>query len=441
MSPGMNRRTFLKTTGAASARLVLADFKGGLSAQSSAGGKKVRVGVLGTGGRGRGLLGVMLSLPGVEFPALCDINTEALAQAQDMVVKAGHPKPEGYGKDPEDFQRLLWRDDIDAVVIASFWEWHTPMAVAAMRNGKYAAVEVPAAMSFEECWELVNAHEETGVPCMMLENWSFRRDNLALLNMVRQGMFGELVHVQCSHTHDCIDHWFFAPTGEMRWGGRYLVKHNRSQYPTHALGPVWPWLNLGCGDYFDTAVSMANRSLGIKAYFERKFGRGHPNAKLKYAQGDIVTTLIRTKKGNTIYVKYDMQLPRPYDNQWELQGTLGIYNEQRNALYLTDRSPKYHEWEPFPPYMEKHDHRWWREMGAKAEAAGHGGTDYLELALFLEAARRKTQTPIDVYDSVLMSSVIPLSEKSIAAGYVPVECPDFTRGKWKSKKPAFGVEG
>lgn len=442
MTQPMDRREFLKVSGGASAGMILANFSGGPYAFTTGKGEKpLRVGVIGTGNRGRSLLSNLLLMPGLEFPALCDIDLNALAQAQDMVVKAGHPKPEGYSNGPEDFQRLLWREDIDAVVIATYWQWHTPMAVYAMRNGKYAAVEVPMAMTFEECWDLVNAYEETGVPCMMLENWSFREDNLALLNMVRKEMFGDIVHVQCSHTHDCIDHWFFSPEGNMRWGGRFLIEHNRSQYPTHALGPVWPWMNLGCGDYFATAVSMANREMGINAYFGRKFGLKHPYAKMKFAQGDVATTLIRTKLGNTITVKYDMQLPRPYDNQWELQGTLGIYNEQRNALYLVDKSPEYHQWEPFPPHMEKNDHAWWRKMKQEAVQAGHGGTDYLELALFLEAVRKKTQTPIDVYDSVLMSSVIPLSEKSIAGGYAPIECPDFTRGKWRTKKPAFGVGG
>lgn len=400
----------------------------------------VRIGLIGTGSHGRSLLANLLLLPGVEIPALCDVDRDGLAEARDVVVKSGHAEPDGYPGGPEDYQRLLGREDIDAVVIATPWESHAPMAVRAMRHGKYVAVEVPAALTFDECWDLVNAHEETGVPCMMLENWSFRRDNLALLNMVRRGLFGEVVHVQCAHAHDCLDHWFFSPEGTMRWGGRSLVDKNRAQYPTHALGPVWPWMDLGSGDYFDTAVSMAGRPLGINDYFRRKFGPNHPYAEAGFAQGDIVSTLIKTKKGNTIFVKVDMQLPRPYDNQWELQGTRGIYNEQRNSLYLVDRSPEYHQWEPFPPYMEKHDHAWWRGMGAEAAAAGHSGTDYLELALFVDAVRKKTQTPIDVYDSVLMSSIIPLSEKSIAAEGVPVECPDFTRGKWRTKKPAFGVE-
>ena len=443
MADQTDRRAFQKESGGAPPGPRPADLgtdpslieKGGQAA------RPVRFGVIGTGKHGRSLLSDLLLLPGLECPALCDIDPDALAQAQDMVVKAGRPRPEGYSRGPEDFQRLLWRDDIDAVVIASSWEWHMPMAVGAMRNGKYAAVEVPAAMTFEECWALVDTHEATGVPCMMLENWSFRRDNLALLNMVRKGLFGEVVHVQASHAHDCVDHWFFGPEGDMRWGGRYLIGLNRSQYPTHALGPVWPWMDLGCGDYFDTAVTMANRQLGINDYFRRKFGADHPYAKADFAQGDVVSTLVRTKKGNTIFVKYDMQLPRPYDNQWELQGTRGIYNEQRNALYLVDRSPAYHQWEPFPPYMEEHDHVWWRRMKTEAGTGGHSGTDHLELALFVEAVRQKTQTPIDVYDSVLMSAIIPLSEKSIAAGAAPVGCPDFTRGRWKTKKPSFGLEG
>jgi hypothetical protein len=175
MAENMDRREFLKLSGGASAGALLANFKSEASplVQPAQAAKPVRLGVIGTGNRGRSLLSNLLLMPGLEFPALCDIDLDALAQARDMVTKAGRAKPEGYSKGPEDFQRLLWREDIDAVVIASSWEWHTPMAVCAMRNKKYAAVEVPAAMTFEDCWDLVNTHEETGVPCMMLENWSF----------------------------------------------------------------------------------------------------------------------------------------------------------------------------------------------------------------------------------------------------------------------------
>jgi predicted dehydrogenase len=399
--------------------------------------KPVRLGVVGVGGRGTSLLGNMLHMPGVEIPAVCDVNPDHLARAQALVEKAGQPRPEGYGENEFSYEKLMARDDLDAVIIATYWQWHTPMAVSAMHHGKYAGVEVPAALEVSECWDLINTSEQTGVPCMMLENWSFRRDNLAVLNMIRRGLLGETVHCHCAHSHDCIDHWFFDREGNDRWAAEFLRKYNRDQYPTHSLGPVLSWMDINCGDVFATLASTATGQRGINAYFARTFGPDHPNAKKEFAQGDIVTTTIKTHKDKTIIVNYDMQLPRPYDNRWLIQGTLGLYNEQRNAVYITGKSPKYHEWEPFPPYQEKYDHPWWRETG---EQGGHGGTDYLELSLFLDAVRKKTQTPIDVYDSVTMSCVVGLSGESIAKGGVPVEVPDFTRGKWRTRKPRFAVE-
>ena len=397
----------------------------------------VRVGVVGTGGRGTGLSRTMLGIAGVEIPAMCDTNPANLARAQAMVEEAGRPKPEGYTGDDLAYENLMERDDLDAVIIASPWQWHTPMAVSAMRNGKYAGVEVPAALSRAECWELVNTSEETGVPCMMLENWSFRRDNLAVLNMIRQGVLGKMVHCHCAHSHNCIDHWFFDREGNDRWAAEFLLKYNRDQYPTHSLGPVLSWMDINCGDAFATLASTATAQWGINAYFARAFGPDHPNATREFAQGDIVTTTIKTHEGKTIIVNYDMQLPRPYDNRWLIQGTLGLYNEQRDAVYVTGRSPQYHDWEPFGPYQEEFEHAWWRDGVGEG---GHGGTDYLELALFTEAVRNKTQTPIDVYDSVTMSCVVGLSGESIQADGVPIEVPDFTRGKWKTRKPAFAIE-
>ncbi len=402
--------------------------------------KPVRLGIVGTGGRGRGLLDTLLKIGGVEIPALCDLDGGNLSQAQEMVEKAGQKRPDGYSQGEEDYQRLMRRDDLEAVLIATPWQWHAPMAICGMKSGKYAAVEVPAAITLEQCWDLVNASEETGRPCMMLENWSFRRDNLAVLNMIRQGLFGEIIHCHCAHSHNCVNNWFFDPGGNMRWGGEFLVKRNADQYPTHSLGPVLSWMDINCGDSFASLTSTATRSTGINRHFARKFGPEHPGARRSYAQGDIVTTVVKTHKGGTIVINYDMQLPRPYDNRWLIQGTLGIYDEDKSAVYLEGKSPKSEEWEPFSPYQEKYDHSWWKALGDRAAALGHGGTDQLELAEFLKAVRNRSQTPIDVYDSVTMSCIIPLSEQSIAKGSAPVECPDFTRGKWRVKRPSFAVE-
>ena len=434
----INRREFLKLNAAAPLSLALTA-AGNSLARSESNVKSVRVGLVGTGKRGRSLLGTMLKIDGVKVSALCDINLENLTAAQNIVVKAGQARPEAYSKDEYAFQQLMDRDDLDAVIIATPWNWHTPMAVYAMLARKYVGVEVPAAFTLAECWDLVNTYQQTQTPCMMLENWSFRQDNLAVLNMIRKRLFGEIVHCHCAHSHDCIDHWFFdAKTGKDLWPAKYLLKHNRDLYPTHQLGPVISWMNIGCGDYFDYITSTATDCFGINDYFIRKFGPDHPNAKRKYTQGDIVTTVVRTKKGKSIVINYDMQLPRPYDNRWMIQGTRGIYNEQRNSIYITDKGPGYHKWQPFTPYQQKYEHAWWKT--AKSETGGHGGTDYLELYLFLNAVRNQTPTPLDIYDSVIMCVTGPLSEQSIAAGSTPVPVPDFTGGKWKTNKPVFAVE-
>jgi predicted dehydrogenase len=400
--------------------------------------EKVRIGVIGLGNRGNSLMGHLLHMKeDVEIGAVGDIQRARALAAQVRVEGAGFAKPEVYFGDEDVWRKLVDRDDLDAIVIASYWEWHTPMAVYAMQAGKYAAVEVPAAYTLDECWELVNTHEQTGVPCMMLENWSMRSDNLAVLNMIRLGLLGDIVHCHCAHSHDCIDHWFFdRATGEDRWSAKYLVEHNRDQYPSHQMGPVISWLDINCGDTFDYLTSTATDSVGINEYFATKFGPDHPNAKRKFAQGDIVTTTVRTKKGKSIIINYDMQLPRPYDNRWLVQGTRGLYNEQRDAVYLKDVSPEYHEWEPFGPYHEKYRHAWTVEP----TLGGHGGTDMRELRLFVEAVKNGTQTPLDVYDSVMMCVHGPLSEVSIARGSVPVKVPDFTRGRWKTRRPRFAVD-
>lgn len=445
MERKINRRDFLKV---GSAVTIGAGVAGATEFGDET--KPLRMGMIGVGNRGTSHLQTLLSM-GIQVPAICDINEEHLRRGQALVEKAGQKRPEGYGTDVEDYRRLLYRDDLDAVMIATYWQYHAPMAICAMQAGKYVAVEVPAALTLDDCWDLVRTYEETHVPCMMLENWSFRRDNLAVLQMIRAGLLGEVVHCHCAHSHNCIDHWFFDDQGNMRWPAEFLIKHNASQYTTHALGPVISWMDIGCGDYFDKVVSFSNRSLGINHYFATKFGPNHPSAKQKYAQGDIVTTLVKTQKGNTIVINYDMQLPRPYDNRWEIEGTEGLYNEQRSAVYLHNRSPKYEAWEPFAPYQGRYEHPWWKSalQGAGAEHAGkdqadtqlllgHSGTDLQEWNQFLKAVRNKTATPIDVYDAVAMSVIYPLSEKSVKESTI-VECPDFTCGKWQNRKPSFAL--
>ncbi len=269
----MKRRKFIKTTALSSGAVTFGTFDS-FGADRK---EKIKIGFIGLGGRGRSLLNGILNIDWVEVPAICDIDPKALASAQEIIRKQGRQKASEYGKDELEYKKLVERDDLDAVIIATYWQWHTPMAVDAMKAGLYVGLEVPAALSTDECWQLVNTSEETGMPCMMMENWSFRQDNLAVLNMIRSGLFGDIVHCHCAHSHDCIDHWFFdSETGEDRWGAEFLLKYNRDQYPTHSLGPVLSWLDIPCGDTFDHITSMATDSKGINAMFIDEFGEDHP---------------------------------------------------------------------------------------------------------------------------------------------------------------------
>lgn len=399
--------------------------------------RTVKIGVIGTGGRGTGHVSTLLGMAGAEIVALCDLDQSKAENAANLCQKAGKPRPKIYCKDETTYKDLLDKEKLDCVIIATYWDSHAAIALHALKNGVYSGIEVPAALTVDDTWQLVETSEKTGIPCMMLENWSFRQDNLAALNMKRLGLFGEIVHCHCAHSHDCIDHWFFDnKTGAQKWPAAYLLKYNRDQYPTHSVGPVLSWMDINCGDVFTEIYSTASASKGINAYFKRKFGKDHPNADLTYRQGDIVTSLLKTKMGKTLVINMDMQLPRPYSNRWVLQGTLGVYDEEKNSIYLEGRSPGSHQWEPWKPYEERYNHKWWN---SDFSAQSHGGTDYIMLNHFLEAVRAKGPTPIDVYDSAVMTAIVELSGISIATD-APVPFPDFTKGKWQTNKPWFAMD-
>lgn len=360
-----SRRTFLKDNATLMAGVPLvANMPNSLFHRDE---KKLRIGVIGPGNRGRYLMNTLQKMGGIETPAICDISQQSIDAALRIIEKNGLPKPKVFKGDVA-YKRMLDEVQMDAVIIATPWDLHTPMSVYAMKSGIPVGCEVPIAYTMEDCWNLIETWEKTGTRCMQLENWSFRSDNLAILNMIRAGLFGNMTHAHCAYSHDCIDHWYFEQgTGNTRWGAQFLVDHNRNQYPTHQQGPVISWLDINAGDYYDTLTATASDPRSIYEFFERNFP-DHPNGKRKYKQGDIVTTVVRTKKGKTIVINFDMQSPRPYDNRWTAQGTKGVYNEQRDAIYLTGVSPQYHTWEPFPPYHEKYQHPW-----AKSTFGGHGG--------------------------------------------------------------------
>jgi predicted dehydrogenase len=426
------RRTFLHTAAAVAAGTALTR----ATTVGSEPDRPVRIGIVGAGGRGTGLLRTMLQFPGVQVPAVCDIAADRAERAQDIVEKATGARPETYTQGERDWQRLVERDDLDAVLTATPWEWHAPIMVATMKAGKYAGTEVPAAVTVEECWDLVRTSEATGMPCMMLENVCYFQNALALLRMVREGVFGNLLHAEVGYQHDCRS-LMFTGDGKLTWRGVHGAAKDGNLYPTHPIGPVAQWMNINRGDRFTRISSVSTKATGLKQYAADKFGADHPLAQRDYALGDVNTSLLQTENGLTVTLYFDLVTPRPYDLVFRLQGTKGIHmGGSDGEIYLEGTSPKAHTYEPFAPYMEQYAHPLWTALQEQAgQHGGHGGSDYVTIYEFLKAIRNRTPFPQDVYDAATWSAIFPLSITSVAQKGAVVDFPDFTQGKWKDRPP------
>jgi hypothetical protein len=439
----INRRDFITASALAGLAATM-----GKSARAGVDGRKVRLGFIGVGGRGSGLLANCLKMQDVEITAICDVLDANLARAQALVEKSGAKKPAGYSKGEEDFRNLVARDDVDGVVIATPWEWHIPMAIAAMKAGKYAAPEVGPSSSVEECWELVRTFEQTAVPCMMLENYCYNRTAMAILNMVRKGLFGELIHCQCGYEHDLRQRIVEGKkTGvELKEGGDYRSHHNRTRngdiYPTHGIGPMANCLDIDRGNRFVYLTSTASKARGLRDWTLNNLGRDHPLARTEWLMGDVVTSVIKCHNEETIMVSHDVALARPtpaYPTVGRVQGTRGIWEKSNDSIFIEKRTPGL-KWEPFDKYQTEFEHPVWKRYAKEGVKQGHGGTDHLALREFITSIKEMKPTPIDVYDTVAWMVIAPLSEQSIASGSARVDFPDFTRGKWRTNKRIFGLE-
>lgn len=424
------RRDFIKTSTGAGLYLATGAYGNLIAGCSSE--KPVRIGFVGVGGRGMGMLKVALSIEGVEIPAVCDIVEEKVTRAQRLVEEAGQPKPKGF-TGSEDYKKLADLSNLDAVFTATPWELHTPVMLAAMRGGKHGGTEMPACTEYEEAWELVETAEQTGMQCMLMENYTYMRNVKMVQVMSQMGLFGDLTHCECGYQHD-TRYASFGPNGEMLWRA-YHGQTDRNPYPTHAIGPVAQWININRGNRFEYLVSMSSRALGMNYYAAKKFGSDHPAATMKYAQGDVNTSLIQTHNGITVTLYYDTMNPRPIDWIYRIQGTKGIYSGTLDKIYLEDSSPVPHQWEEVDNYLEKYEHPLWKKFGDVAMSTGHGGSDFLCMRDFVEAIRYGTDTPIDVYDTATWSIITKLTEESVSNKSRPIDFPDFTRGKWQNRKP------
>ena len=425
----VTRRSFLKTSLAATAALAV----GRASAQDKP--KPVRLGMIGMGARGSGLLENLLMFPGTDVRAVCDLLPDRAENAAKRLEQRTGRRPEVYAGSEMVWEKLLARADLDAVIIATPWDWHGRMAAATMRAGKVPGVEVPAAITTHECWDLVRASEQTGIPCMMLENVCYYQRFLTVLRMVREGVFGDVLHCETGYQHDCR-FLMFDPQGKLTWRGRLTATLNGNLYPTHAIGPVAQWMNINRGDRFVSLVSLSTPARGLKRYAVEKFGPDHELARRDYAQGDINTTLLKTANGLTVTLYYNLLSPRPYDGIYRLQGLKGIYLGTNNTISLEQPGKSSDQWEPFEPYQQKYPHPLWQALAAEAaKTAGHEGAEHLMFHDFLKAVRNKLPAPQTVTDAATWSAIVPLSIESVAHAGKPVAFPDFTRGNWKHTPP------
>ena len=448
----MNRRKFIKTTAVLSSASLLKPsfaFSGSLS--------KLKIGVIGTGLRGQWMINLFLDRPDVEISAICDIDDKMIAMTKEIFRKKGRPIPKIYNRDENDYLNLLSNEDLDGVNIATPWRWHYPMAISAMKNNVHVGVEVPAALTVSECWDLVDTSEKTGKLCMIMENVCYRRDIMAILNMVRLGMFGEIIHCQGGYQHDLRHVKFndgsqpygggveFGKKGfsEARWRTQHSVDKNADLYPTHGLGPVSPMMDINRGNRMLHVTSTASQARGLNKYIVEKGGKDHPNAQVNFKLGDVVTSVIKCANGQTIVLSHDTNSPRPYSLNFRVQGTQGIWMKDNKSIYIEGLSPENHRWESENKYLNEYDHPLWKRFSSSKDnlsQAGHGGMDFFIARAFIESIKGAKKPVIDVYDAVSMSVIVPLSESSIESGSKPIKIPDFTRGKWKKNKPIFGLD-
>ncbi|PQB03955.1 Gfo/Idh/MocA family protein [Aureitalea marina] len=441
------RRDFVKTTALASTALALSP---GLSwASRNTGADKLRLGFIGVGLRGTNHLNNALQRDDILVTAICDIDDGRNSIALGMIEKAGGSKPKVFSNDDYAYRDLLELDEVDAVIISTPWLWHARMAKDSMRAGKYTGVEVSAANTLEECWDLVNIHEETGSHLMILENVCYRRDIMAVMRMVRENLFGELIHFRCGYQHDLRFVKFndgvepygrgaeFGEKGisESAWRTQHSLTRNGDVYPTHGVGPIAVMANINRGNRFVSMTSAASKAVGLNKYIVDVGGADHPNAKLKWKQGDVITSTIETTMGETIIVTHDCNSPRPYSLGFRVQGSEGLWEVDGNRIYIEGKSEKPHRWDDASSWLERYDHPLWQKYGEYAEGSGHGGMDFFVLQAFVESAKQNIAPPLDAYDAAAWSAITPLSEASIENNGAPQDFPDFTRGNWVKRKP------
>ena len=388
----------------------------------------VRVGFVGVGGMGGAHVRNFLELEGIEIVALCDIDSARNEEVSSWVTDDGRAPPAMYGRHETDFVRMCETEDLDLVFTATPWEWHVPVCVSAMENGKHAATEVPATYTMDDCWRLVEYAEKYRKHCVMMENCNYDRPEMMVFHMARLGLLGDILHAECGYLHD-LREIKFSEVGEGLWRRAHSMVRDGNLYPTHGLGPVANVMDINRGDQFEYLVSMSSPSQGLQEWAMANYPENHLKRRERYVLGDVNTTMIKTVRGRTIYLSHDTNLPRPYSRIHMVQGTKGLFQGYPHRVHIEGLSPG-HEWQDWMDLRDKYDHPLWKDLEEQSEGAGHGGMDFIEDYRLVKCLREGKPTDMNVYDAAAMSVITPLSEWSVANRSRPIDVPDFTRGRW-----------
>lgn len=396
----------------------------------------VRIGFIGLGMRGTGSVRRFTFLDNVKIVALCDVVPANIERSQQTLKDRGFPEADAYSG-VDDWKKICERDDIDLIYVCTHWDLHTPIAIYAMEHGKHVATEVPAALTIEDCWKLVNTAEKTRKHCMQLENCNYDFFEIATLNMAQKGLFGEIVHTEGAYIHDLRWLNFDDSTGYWdMWRLKHLEKTDGNTYPTHGFGPIAHIMNIHRGDKMNYIVSMSSDQFGMTKYAKEKFGEDSEYAKRTYKKGDINTSLIKTAKGKTIMLQHDVTSPRPYSRLHTVSGTEGFAQKYpKKGIALEPNAHSFLSKVKMDSLLKVYAHPIVKDIEAKAkEVGGHGGMDFIMDYRLIYCLRHGLPLDQDVYDAAEWSSVIELSLASVENQSTPIKVPDFTRGAWKKLK-------
>jgi len=456
----VNRRNFLITTSLAGAALsmtpILANsplgserpfthtYMGNFAAPKL---ETIRAAFIGVGARGPGHLKFFAELEGTEVVAVCDLYEDLAkkwgAEAEKIGGGKRHKNVALYYGDENKWRTMLDEVKPDVVFVVTNWENHATMCIEAMKKGAHAFCEVPIALTLEEMWNIVDTSEATGKHCMMMENVNYAREELMYLNMCRLGVIGEPLHAEAAYIHELRFQMEEQERGTGSWRTHHYANRNGNLYPTHGLGPVAQYMNLGRKeDNFSSLVSFSTPAMGRKSYAEKNYAADHKWNKLDYKGGDMNTSIIKTNLGRTIMIQWDETSPRPYTRHNLIQGTKGILAGFPTRVALEGGvegiTKDHHSWvqgEQLEALYEKYDHPLYKRLNEAAKGSGHGGMDGIMMYRIVECLQKGLPLDQNVYEGCYWSAVSPLSEASVAQGGNPQAFPDFTRGKWKDTDP------